>query len=315
VSRKPDLSVVLVTDTYQTIKPVLLKLQAQTARAAMEVVLVAPRGSGLGDAAEVFDGFAALRVVDVDSISPASRARAAGVRAATAPVVFLGETHSFPDAGFAAALIDAHRGSWAAIVPGLGNANPGSAWSWAAFLSDYGQWFAGLPAGRVSTGPTWNSSYKREVLMELDALLDHALSGGDELPQALRARDRQVGFLPAARLDHLNVARPGPWMDERFLAGRVIGANRGSRWPLTKRLVYLLASPVILVVVTSRAWRPYRVVRRVHRLPGGTLAAVMFGVLIRTAGEAVGYAAGLSPSAEARMERYELHKIRYTAGA
>lgn len=311
----PSLSVVLVTDTYTTIKPVLLTLHAQTARAAIEVVLVSPRSSGVAAGMQTLGGFAAITLVDTESISPASRARAAGVRAATAPIVFLGETHSFPHAEFAATLIDAHREPWAAIVPGVGNANPKSARSWAAFLSDYGQWFNGLPAGAVPSGPTWNNSYKRDVLVDLGAKLESALSSGDELPQALRAQNRQVRFLPAARIEHLNVARLRPWIDERFLTGRTIGANRRSRWALGRRVAYILAAPLIFAVVTSRAWRPYRVVRRLQRLPAGTLAAIVWGVLLRTAGEAVGYAIGLSQAAEARMENYELHKIRYTAGA
>jgi hypothetical protein len=35
--------------------------------------------------------------------------------------------------------------------------------------------------------------------------------------------------------------------------------------------------------------------------------------MVRTFGEAVGYLIGLSPSAEARMEEYELNKVQYVS--
>ena len=103
----PLMSYVLVTDHYRTIRRVAQRLAAQTVKDRIEVIVVAPRGQDLELDASVLEGFAALKTVLIDSIWPMSIARAAGVRAATAPVVFIGETHSFPHAGCCAALIDA----------------------------------------------------------------------------------------------------------------------------------------------------------------------------------------------------------------
>ena len=62
-------------------------------------------------------GFAAFRVVEHDPMQlPA--ARAAGVRAAGAPVVFVGETHTYPHERWAEALIAAHEHAWTAVTPG-----------------------------------------------------------------------------------------------------------------------------------------------------------------------------------------------------
>jgi hypothetical protein len=309
----PALSVVVVTDRFQTIATLVENLLAQTARDAVELVIVAPAGEGVPQSASRLERFAGVRVVEVESVVPMSAARARGVRATTAPVVFLGETHSFPRPDFASALIEAHRGRWAVVVPGVGNANPKSPLSWAAFLSDYGPWSVAMPERDIAMGPTWNASYKRDVLAAVDEQLETALSSGDELPAALRARGDRAHFSPSARVDHLNVAAFGPWVDERFLAGLTIGANRRRRWPFWRCLVYAAASPLIPVVLCARGMGPYRRFRRRQTLPAGTFVAFVSGLLVRTVGEAAGYLIGLPRPSEARMETYELHKARFVA--
>ena len=63
---------------------------------------MAPKASALGlDQAELA-GFFRVQVVEADPIRSGAAARAAGICQATAPVVALGEDHSFPDPDWAA---------------------------------------------------------------------------------------------------------------------------------------------------------------------------------------------------------------------
>jgi hypothetical protein len=311
---QPELSVVLVTDHFRTIRRVIERLQEQTARDRIEVVIVTPSAQTLELDAQATTGFASVRVVEVGSISPMPPARAAGVRATTAPFIFLGETHSYAHPGFAAAVIAAHGGPWDVVVPGLENGNPESALSWAGFLSDYGTWHRSLPAGEVGSGPTWNVAYKREPLLALGDNLEHALSSGDELWSAFRAQGRTWYHAPDAPLEHVNVSRPRSWAHERYLAGVMVAANRNLRWSLPRRVTYMFASPVIAVVMLSRLRTPLRAVRS-RQLPPGTIPALVAGVIIRTLGEAVGYLRGASRHDESQMEDYELHKLKHTVHA
>ena len=61
-----------------------------------------------------------------------------------------------------------------------------------------------------------------------------------------------------------------------------------------------------------RLWRPWRLTRAAGLLPMGTTPALLAGLLLRTAGEAIGYLRGVGPGQEAQMEEYELHKLKYT---
>ena len=306
----PDLSVVLVTDQYETIRLVVACFAAQTVRDRIELVIVIPSVKAPQVPLRELEMFHGVIVKEVESIRPMPAARAAGVRSATAPILFIGETHSFPHPGFAETIVTAHEGPWDVVVPGLGNANPATPQSWAAFILDYGYWLAGLSASQVANGPTWNASYKRHVLTDLDERLDTALSSGDELPQALRARGSRVYFEPAAVIDHTNVEAAG-WLDERFLSGLVVGANRASRWSAARRAFYFLAMPLVPLILLYRTSGAIRLLLAQDKLPRGSLAAILAGVIVRTAGEAAGYVAGIGPKAEERMEDYELHKLRY----
>ena len=310
------LSVVLVTDHFRTIARVVREFGAQTIRQQVEVVIVCPSVRALEADAQALDGFASAVMVETGSIHPMSTARAAGVQATSAPVIFLGETHSFPSPEFAASLLVRHAAPWDVVVPGLDNANMDGPMSWAAFLMDYGYWMRHLPEGEIASAPTWNVAYKREALLELGEGLGAALTSGDGLLATLRARGRKIYFEPAARLDHVNVSRTlKQWADERYLSGLLIGATRRRRWPAYRSVLYTLASPLIPLVILRRTAGPVRAALRNKRLPALTIPALIVGALVRTVGEVVGYVAGARVTDVDRMEEYELHKLKYTAAA
>ena len=307
------ISVVLVTDSYETIQPVVARLALQTVREAIEIVIVGPAGETLAPDRPELAGFAGVRVVEFDPIVPLAPARAAGVRAATAPVVFLGETHVYPHPGWAEALIRAHAQGWVAVASAFGNANPDGALSWANLLFDYGTWMEGRPAGEMDDVPIYNTAFKRSVLLEL-ADLDRLLAGGNELMLRLRANGHRLYFEPAARLDHLNVSRPVSWIGERYLAGLLVADSRMHSWSRARRLLYACAWPGIALVLLSRVIEPVRHVRDREPLPGGTFPALLAGALLSALGEAVGYVVGVGSKTVPRMTEYELHKVRYTSG-
>src|SRR6476661_8543590 len=115
------MSIVLPTDTYATIRPVIECLCRQTVRDRIELVLVAPLGAV--DAALAYrDEFAGIRIVE-DPVADLGPARAAGVQAASSEWVFVGETHSYPHPGLAECLIRSGSDSWSVMMPAVGNAN------------------------------------------------------------------------------------------------------------------------------------------------------------------------------------------------
>jgi hypothetical protein len=79
-ARDPRLSVILATDRYATIRNVVARLTAQTVLDEIELVIVAPPGAMVDLDAPSVHGFAAVRLVETDTVLPLAPARAAGVR-------------------------------------------------------------------------------------------------------------------------------------------------------------------------------------------------------------------------------------------
>jgi hypothetical protein len=137
----PEMSVIILTpDGYAAIRRLMAHLCAQTARDRLELVLVAPQLDALQADEGELAGFAAVRLVEADVLRSSAEARAAGVRAATAPIVVFTEDHSLPEPAWAESLIRAHGEAWAVVGPAVINANPRGAVSWANLLIEYIEW-------------------------------------------------------------------------------------------------------------------------------------------------------------------------------
>lgn len=311
MSERAALSVILATDTFLTIEPVVRRLRAQTVAHKLEVVIVTPRPDELRREMADRSELAAVAIVPVDGLIPLGRALATGVRAATAPVVFIGETHTYAHEGWAEALIDAHTGDWAAVVPGFGNANPTSALSWAGFLIDYGAWLSLLPPRELSMVPAYNTAYKRAALLELGRRLDDLLTPSDELMVEFQSAGLRFVFHPSARIDHLNVSRPTAWLLERYLCGLLTANGRMARWSRRRRLLYAAGSPLIPAVVLARVAGGVTAARRGYDLPTAVFPALLLSAVVSAVGELVGYLGGPVAWGERRMTEYEIHRLRY----
>lgn len=307
---RPELAVVLPTDRLATIEETLAALRRQSVVQALEIVIVAPTAAAILPA-DVGGGFHDVLVVACDGIDEPrwlARARAAGVRRATAPVVALGETHSYPEPEWAAAHLAAHGEPCAAVGARMRNANPESVLSWANLFVDFAPWVERAERGPMTALPGHNTSYKREVLLARGERLAAALASETLLDEELRAEGHELLFEPAAATRHLNLATPF-WFVERFDHDRLWAALRGSDWSWPRRALYVVGAPLIPCV---RFARIYPDLRRAGR--GGDLllaAAVLLGLAAGAAGEAVGYASRRDGGSARRMQEVELHRRRF----
>ena len=306
------LAYILATDNYMTIRPVIERLRRQTFRQEIEVVVVAPTRALVEPVFAHQAEFAAVTFVE-DPMTDLARARVAGIRATSAPTVFIGETHSYPHPEMVERLLAAREQGFTCAAPGMGNANPGSACSWAGFLSDYGRWLAWLPGGEIDSFPIYNAAFDRAALLALGDRLGPALSHGDEMQLRFTAAGHRTCFVPEARLDHVNVTPGDDWVYERLLAGLLIGHQRSRRWALARRWFYALCSPAIPLVLMWRVLPGVRMAMAHERLPLATLPLVVAGFLVKGVGEFAGYVGWPPEKAEADMHEYEVHKLSYAA--
>ncbi|MBZ5603604.1 MAG: hypothetical protein LAO79_14990, partial [Acidobacteriia bacterium] len=111
----PRLSVILLSlNGGVSVKKVIRRLSTLVCADQMEIVL------GIGDmplAIEPPTCFAGFRVVHTAVSEDIGKARAAAIRAAAAPIVVLGEDHSFPTEGWAQALLAEFESGVAGVGP------------------------------------------------------------------------------------------------------------------------------------------------------------------------------------------------------
>jgi len=140
----PKLSVILaVTDGYPIVRRTLRHLAAQTIATDIEMVFVADSSTPLNVPEQVLSAFHSWQSVQVGKLQCIGQANAAGVLKAKAEIIALAEDHCFPEPSWAAHLLKAQEGEWAAVGPAVMNANPDSAVSWADFFLGYGPWACG----------------------------------------------------------------------------------------------------------------------------------------------------------------------------
>jgi hypothetical protein len=305
----PALSVVLASDTFETVREVLGYLERQTARDRLELVFATDRPEAFGLDEHACAGFHSTQVVEspIPSIQPP---RVAAIRAARAPLVLIAETHCFPEPESLAALIERHREAWIVVGQVVANANPESAIAWSNLLMDYGPQLVGTPGGGVHQVASHNASYKRDALIEVEDELQSLLEAGDVLHEALVARGGRLFLEERAQTAHLNVSRPRAWLTERVADGRSYAARRAEDWRVTRRALYVLGSPLIPVVRFVRMRRHLR--RTTLPRPGLVrLYPTLFaGLCVATFGEVLGYTVGVGTSKETVWEM-ELHRRPY----
>jgi hypothetical protein len=306
------ISVVLATDRLETASRTLECLCAQTIRDRIELVLVSTSGEPLGIAPDGLAGFARHVLIEPGIPLSLPAGRAAGLRAAQAPLVFVAETHGFPHPTMAERLIAALQHPWTTAVPGFCNANPDGPVSWSNLIGDYGPWLDALTHGERATCPPYNTVFQRSFAVDALERDENAFAPGYDLVARLRAGGHRIVGEPTAQLDHVNVSLRRAWLPQRFVAGRSQAAVRVRKWSLSRRAVYALGSPLLPFVLLGRCARPFVAARRSHRIPWLTAPALIAGVLAVAAGELTAFVAGGPHEVHEAADEYELHKVEYT---
>ncbi|MCW5976917.1 MAG: glycosyltransferase [Bryobacteraceae bacterium] len=307
----PEMSVVLTTmDVYESLRATIGHLRRQTARDRLEIVIVAPAAATLQiDEGElsVFWGFQTVRP---DAIPSIGAANATAVRLARAPLVAIGEDHSFPEPDWAQALIEAHREGYAAVGPVIKNANPATLISWADLFLAYAPWLDPAPSGLRDHLPGHNSSYKREALLGYGPRLEEMMIAESVLHWDLRAKGQRLYLESRAKTRHTNFSRPSSWFRATFYSGRVFAASRSRHWSGTKRLLYAGASGVIPWVRLARIVRQAIDARQSPRLVLKVAPLLWLGLAVSALGEMMGYATGAGEAGR-KLAPLEVQRTRH----
>jgi hypothetical protein len=304
------MSVVIIADRFETIRKTVRHLAAQELSNTLELVIVTECAKRLELDERAIAPFGALQVVEVETIFSLARALAAGIRRSEAPIIAIAESHSYPGAGWAAALIERHKQPFAAVAPVITNANPKSMLSWANLFLDYGRCVEPRRTGHVEFLPGHNSAYKREILMQYDSQLDDKMVSEILMQWDMRAKGYELFMDGSIKTYHLNVTRWGSWLPERFYTGRRFAATRSAQWSMLRRMVYAGGSFLIPCVRLPRVLADIRQSNRAGELLPAIVPPLVMGLLASAWGEMIGYFMGAGAASE-ELAKMEIDKVRH----
>jgi hypothetical protein len=253
--------------------------------------------------------FASVRLVAHEGAA-LSDARVAGVHAAAAPYVAINETHSFPQRGWAKAIVRRLDEGWAAVGPAIVPQNPVRKAA-AMTLFDYGRWMSG-PPGPWPDLPGHNSAYRRDILLAGLERMPDGMDAETLVQGEIRAAGGQLYLDMGVRVAHMNVEQYRAAGREWRAFSRVYAARRAANWGPFRRAVYVAGSPLLPAI------RLFRLIGSARR--GGYLGRLLRGIdivsvsLVSSAlGEMLGYATRrCDPSATLDVE---LHRRRWAPSA
>lgn len=308
--KTPLLSVILATPAgYGTIRKTVSHLRSQTACGSLELILVGPPQALQGLGVEELSSFASYQVVRIEKFQSIGQANAAGIRQAAAPIVALAEDHCFPDPQWAENLIAAHQGPWAAVGPGVRNANPNTAVSWADLFIGYGPWLTPASSREAEFLPGHNTSYKREILLGYGDQLDTMMEAETVLHWDLREKGYRLYMESTASAAHTNFSLWSSWVPAQFFNGRLFAGARARQKPLPWCIVFALGSPLIPIVRLWRIWAGLPSQDLKIRFLS-CLHALMIGLAIDGMGQMVGYAFGTGNALD-KVARFEVDRFKH----
>lgn len=241
-------------------------------------------------------------------------ARAEGIRQARSPLVGFLDEHSLALPGWAEALVEAHKGPWAAVGGEIYNLSSALGFADAIYLMGHGQWVPPAPRGEVHLLPSHDTCYKREILLAYGDRLAELLMAEPVLMWKLRADGHSLYLDPDVKSMHGYTVTPLTLV-AFFAWSRCLAYARARAfgWTYLERLARVCLAPVL------PWWRAtllfaYLARNRPARLP--TLVVALPILLLAQYGAAAGEAAGLlfgKGNAEILFTQTHLRGLRWRA--
>lgn len=310
----PPLMTIIITTGggYGSIRTTIEHLKKQTVCARLEIIILAPPVKWPDDLGEKLGCFHGYTVLEIDLDKGLYDAWADAVQKASAPVVAFGENHAFPEPGWAEAIIEAHKGPWAAVGCVFKNANPGSVNSWAQLYMTYGQYTEPVSAGEAGDLHGHNGTYKRDALLSYGSRLGTMLIRANILHMDMRSRGSRLYMEEKAALSHINISRSGSILEDLFYNGWLYTAALADYKKLSRlgRLKGIIMEPPIIAKHFLGTLGAMRRAGKSRELLPSALPIVIAGLAAHMLGKICGYAAGYG-NAQKYINSFEFDRYRY----
>jgi hypothetical protein len=227
---------------------------------------------------------------------PIPQLRHAGVREARGKVVAILEDHGQVARDWAASILEAHKGPWAAVGGAVENGKRGLV-NWAVYFCEYTPYMKPVAEGESHDLPGNNIAYKRPHLMRHA----HVLAEGkweSWINNQLRADGVSLASTNSIVVHHIKTFRLGYFLTQRFHFARSYAGMRRVDQTVAKRLIYGFGSLALPALLMARVTKT--VIQKRRHLGMYALASPLVALFmtVGAVGEMVGYLVGPGSSLE-----------------
>lgn len=294
-----DLSIVVASKNAQrTIQLCLEALVEQYQSDELEILVIDASTDG---SAEIARRFKQITLVQADPASLVPELWKMGIELTDGRSVAFTTANFIPARNWVAELRALLQGNHAAIGGVFEKLTPDKISQWAIYFVRYAPYLPSISPRLASQLAADNAVYQRWVFEKYaglveDGFWEHPVNLG------LKADGHSLFLTPALRVSMGYFSPPGDFFHQRFLHGRVFGAERAARASPLRRLFYILTSPLIPLVLLLRV--------ALHVLRNNTqtvkfffsLPWILFYLLGWSSGELSGYLIGKLPAKRAQSE-------------
>ena len=250
---RPALSVVIGSQNARhSVGRCLSALASQCNGAGVELIVV--DNSTDGTDGIVSANFPAIKLIRPGEDKLMPELWEIGINQSEGRVVALTTSHFVPGQNWIAGILEAHKSSYAGIGGAIENDESAGLVSWAVYFCRYSPYMLPFPEVEVNDFAGDNASYKRAAL---DRFRDARRNGFWELSihNEMRKAGLDLLLTPNILVYHQKSFTLAGFMSQRFCHGRQFGSERAASISLVKRLMYIVASPLIPLVFLLRITR------------------------------------------------------------
>lgn len=291
---RPSFSIIVPAYRARDLLPdCLAALLHQTTREPFEIIVVVSGESGT--AAALQKDFPGVRWIESASRLTAGQARNRGAAAAQGAILAFLDADCRVKDDWLEQLAAAHRGNDYPLIGGAFENNPADSYSgWAYYFCSLSHW---LPHRNthlrpVPDLPSGQLSIKRWAYTQCGPFPDIPIAEDTLLCWRVARAGYPLFLAPQVRARHgFGTMRLGDLLRRRFRYGTAFAALRmqQEQWPMLRRWHYLLATPVLPLVLVARCMARVWAAGMYRRRLLLTLPAVLLGMIAWSLGEARAY--------------------------
>lgn len=287
MNQTPRFTVVLAAiDDYATIEQVHLCLEAQTIRRDLEIQFICRSMARLSLPDGFIERHPDIVILEGGEDLLLNEARVLGILAATTPYVLILEDHCLPYQACLEKMLERLLEGWSAVGPGFVSGNQASPLGIAANLLTYGEWMGHEKGGKRGFIAGFNSAFPTQLLRERGERLAEDMVTPSTLQQNLVSLGHEFCFEPEAVMAHWESSTYYGIRQILVKNGRGMGMLRARNWPIWRKSLWTVVSPLLMGYRFLRAANTWR---RVGGCPVRSLLHLAPLSVLWTAGEILGY--------------------------